>query len=127
MTSFDLLDGVDDPIESIELVAADYIATFLDDRQSICPSLEFRELAPVTVDVGGDPGLRYGFEEQDGDLTVERNLIYGVRVEDTIDFYSFAAIAEGACLSNEGELTDPATLGTLLPALDRVMAAVESG
>jgi len=127
VTSFDILDGVVDPIESVELIAADYIATFLADRQSICPNLEFRELAPVTVDVGGDPGLRYGFEEHDGALTVEKNLIYGVRVGDTLSSYSFAAIAYGACLSNEGELTDPATLDSLLAALDRVMATVESG
>jgi hypothetical protein len=127
VADFDLLDGVDDPIESVELIAADYIATFLADRQSTCPNLEFSELAPVTVDVGGVPGLRYGFEEQDGALTVEKNVIYGVRVEDTIDLYSFAAITEGACLSNEGELTDPATLDSLLTALDQVMAAVESG
>ena len=42
-------------------------------------------------------------------MSVEKNVIYGVRVEDTINLFSFSAIAEGACLSNEGELTDPAT------------------
>jgi hypothetical protein len=58
---------------------------------------------------------------------VEKNMIYGVRVNESIDLYGFAAIAEGACLSNEGELTDPVTLDSVLPALDQAMAVVESG
>ena len=125
--SFDLLDGVVDPVESIELIAADYVATFQTDRQSTCPNLEFKELTPGAVSVGGLPGLRYGFEELDGVEIVERNLIYGVRIGENINLYSFAAIADGACLSNEGELSDPAILDALLPGLDRVMALVESG
>ena len=125
--TLDILDGVTDPVESVELIAADYVATFLADRQAACPHLEFRALVPVPVAVGGAPGLRYGFEELDGTDTVERNLIYGVRVDDTIDLYGFAAIVEGACLSNEGELTDPDSLDSVLPALDQVMAVVESG
>ena len=125
--TFVFLDGVTDPVASVELMAADYVATFLADRQATCPHLEFRALAPAPVAVGGAPGLRYGFEELDGTETVERNMIYGVRVDDTIDLYGFAAIAGGACLSNEGELTDPDTLDDMLPALDRAMAVVESG
>jgi hypothetical protein len=125
--SFDILDGVDDPVESIELIATDYVATFLADRNSTCPHLEFRELAPTPVTIGAGPGLRYGFEERDGPVVVEKNMIYGVRAEGTIDLYGFAAIAEGACLSNEGELTHPAVLDGLQPRLDHVMAGVESG
>ncbi len=125
--SFDFLDGVVDPVESIELIAADYIATFQTDRQSTCPNLEFKTLAEVPVTVAGGGGLRYGFEELDGVQVVEKNLIYGVRIGENINLYSFAAIAEGACLSNEGELSDPAILDALLPGLDRVMALVESG
>jgi hypothetical protein len=124
---FDALDGVDDPVESIEIIAADYLSTFADDRQSTCPHLEFQELVSAAVSVGGNPGLRYGFEELDGAAVVEKNLIYGVRVDDSINLYNFSAIADGACLSNEGELTDPATLDRLLTALDQVMATVESG
>jgi hypothetical protein len=125
--SFDFLDGVVDPVESIALIAADYIATFQTDRQTTCPNLEFKTLAEVPVTVAGGGGLRYGFEELDGVQVVEKNLIYGVRIGENINLYSFAAIAEGACLSNEGELTDPAILDALLPGLDRVMALVESG
>ena len=51
--SFDFLDGVVDPVESIELIAADYIATFQTDRQSTCPNLEFKTLAPVARHSGG--------------------------------------------------------------------------
>jgi hypothetical protein len=125
--SFDVLDGVDDPVETIELIAIDYVATFLTDRQTTCPHLEFRELAPTPVTIGAGPGLRYGFEEIDGSNVVEKNLIYGVRQEETIHLFSFSAIAEGACLSNEGELTDPAVLDDLQAGLDEIMAAVESG
>jgi hypothetical protein len=125
--SFDILDGVDDPVESIELIAVDYVATFLADRQSSCPHLEFRQLAPTPVTIGVGPGLRFGFEEREGPVVVEKNMIYGVRVNESIDLYGFAAIAEGACLSNEGELTDPVTLDSVLPALDQAMAVVESG
>jgi hypothetical protein len=125
--TFVLLDGVADPVESVELIAADYVATFLADRRATCPDLEFRALAPAPVAVGGAPGLRYGFEELDGSEVVETNIIYGVRVDETIDLYGFAAIAEGACLSNEGELTEPVTLDRVLPALDQAMAVVESG
>ena len=125
--SFDVLNGVVDPVESIELIATDYIATFQTDRQSTCPNLEFKVLAELPVTVGGGPGLRYGFEELDGIQVVEKNLIYGVRIGENIYLYSFAAIAEHACLSNEGELSDPAILDALLPGLDRVMALVESG
>ncbi len=125
--SFEALDGVDDPVESIEIIAGDYLSTFAEDRQSTCPGLEFRELRPVAVNIAGVPGLRYGFEERDGGRVVEKNLIYGVRVDDNINLYNFSAIADGACLSNEGELTDSATLDRLVTALDRVMATVESG
>ena len=125
--SFDLLDGVEDPLESIELIAADYIATFMADRQSTCPNLEFKELTRMTVTVGGRPGVRYGFEEVEGTRTVEKNVIYGVRVEETINLYGFAAMAEGACLSNEGELGDPAIVDSLMAGLDRALALVESG
>ena len=125
--TFEVLDGVTDPVASIELIAADYVATFLADRQATCPQLEFRALAPDPVEVGGASGLRYGFEQLDGTEAVEKNIIYGARVGDTIDLYGFAAIAEGACLSNEGELTDPDTLDSVLPALDRALAVVESG
>jgi hypothetical protein len=125
--SFDILDGVDDPVESIELIAEDYLSTFRADRGATCPNLEFRELARKVVTVGGLPGRAYGFEELDGIRTVEKNLIYGVRVEESINLYSFAAIAEGACLSNEGELTDPEILDAVRTGLDQVMAVVESG
>lgn len=125
--SFGLLDGVTDPVGSVELIAADYLATFMADRRATCPHLEFRAVSPSPVTISGTPGLRYGFEELDGADVVEKSMIYGVRVDETIDFYGFAAIAEGACLSSEGELTDPATLDSLLPVLDRVMAVVESG
>ena len=77
--------------------------------------------------VGGQPGLRYGFEEIEGDRVVEKNVIYGVRRDETIGLFTFSAIADGACLSNEGELTDPAVLDFLLPRLHQAMAVVESG
>ena len=125
--SFDLLDGVEDPLESIELIAADYIATFMADHQSTCPNLEFKELTPMAVTVGGLPGVRYGFEELEGTRTVEKNVIYGARVEQSINLYSFAAIGEGACLSNEGELAEPAIVDSLMTGLDRALALVESG
>ena len=125
--SFDVLDGVVDLVESIELIATDYLATFLADRQATCPHLEFRELDPTPVTIGDGAGLRYGFEELDGAAIVEKNLIYGVRQEETIHLFNFSAIAEGACLSNEGELADPATLDRLQPALDEVMSVVECG
>ena len=125
--TFDVLDGVTDPVASIELIAADYVATFVEDRQATCPHLEFQAVAPAPVLVGGAPGLRYGFEELDGTDVVEKNTIYGVRADATIDLYGFAAIAEGACLSNEGELTDPAVLNGLQPRLDHVMTGVKSG
>jgi hypothetical protein len=125
--TFDLLGGVTDPVESVELIAADYVATFLADRQATCPHLVFRAVVPAPVAVSGAAGLRYGFEELDGTEVVEKNLIYGVRVDETIDLYGFAAIAKGACLTNEGELTDPVTLDRVLPVLDQAMAVVESG
>jgi hypothetical protein len=125
--SFEVLDGVDDPVESIEIIAADYLSTFAQDRQTTCPHLDFQELQPVDLNIAGDPGLRYGFEERDAGRVVEKNVIYGVRVEDSINLLAFSAIADGACLSNEGELTDPAVLETILVALDRAMAELESG
>jgi hypothetical protein len=125
--TFDHLDDVDDPVESIELIATDYVSTFTLDRQSTCPNLEFAAPAPASATIGGHPGLRYGFEEADGDRVVEKNVIYGVRKDDTIGLFTFSAIADGACLSNEGELTDPAVLDFLLPRLHQAMAVVESG
>lgn len=125
--SFEALDGVDDPVESIEIIAGDYLSTFTEDRQSTCPGLEFRELRPVAANIAGVSGLRYGFEERDGGGVVEKDVIYGVRIENTISLYNLSAIADGACLSNEGELADPAVLETILPGLDHVMTGVESG
>jgi len=125
--NFDLLDGVDDPAESIELIAADYVSTFTADREATCPNLEFVPLAPTISTIGGREGLTYGFEELDGGRVVEKNVIYGVRGDETIDLFSFSAIAEGACLSNEGELADPAVLDFLLPRLDQAIAVVDSG
>jgi hypothetical protein len=125
--TFDLLDGVDDPAESIELIAADYVSTFTSDRESTCPKLEFVSLTPTTSTIGGREGLRYGFEELDRDRVVEKNVIYGVRSEETINLFSFSAIADGACLRNEGELTDPDVLDFLLPRLDQAMTVVDSG
>lgn len=123
--TFDLLDGVDDPAESIALIAADYVATFTSDRQSTCPNLEFVALATTSSSVGGRPGIRYGFEEVDGDRVVEKNVVYGVRQDETIHLFTFTAIADGACISNEGELADPEVLDLLLSGLDRVMAVVD--
>ena len=125
--SFDVIDGVDDPVESIELIAADYVSTFASDRQSSCPDLEFREIPSTQTTIGGLPGLRYGFQELDDSRVVEANVVYGVREDNTISLFNFAAIAEGACLGNEGELPDPAILDARLPVLDRAMASVESG
>jgi hypothetical protein len=125
--TFDILDGVDDPVESIEIIAADYLSTFAEDRQSTCPGLEFQELAPAPVVIAGGPGLRYGFEERDGGRVVEKNIIYGARVESTINLFNFSAIADGACLGNEGELTDPAVLDAIQAALDSAMTHLESG
>ena len=125
--SFGLLDGVDDPVESMELIAADYVSTFTSDRESTCPNLEFEALEPSNATIGGRQGLKYGFEELDGDRVVEKNVIYGVRGDETIELFSFSAIADGACLSNEGELTDPAVLDFLLPLLDQAIAVVDSG
>ena len=125
--TFESLDGVDHPVQSIEIIAGDYLSTFRADRESACPDLEFRELPITPVTVGGQPGLRYGFDELDGGRVVERNLIYGVRRDDTIDLFNYSATTDSACLSNEGELDDPAILDSLLPTLDQVMAVVESG
>jgi hypothetical protein len=125
--AFDFLDGVDDPAESIELIAADYVSTFTSDREATCPNLEFVSLVPTTSTIGGREGLRYGFEELDEERVVEKNVIYGVRGDETIDLFGFSAIAEGACLSNEGELTDPEVLDFLLPRLDQAIAVVDSG
>ena len=125
--TFDLLDGVDDPETSLELIAADYVATFKADRESTCPNLEFVPLAPTISTIGGSEGRRYGFQELDGGRVVEKNLIYGVRGDENIDLFSFSAIAAGACLSNEGELADPAVLDLLLPRLDQAIAVVDSG
>jgi hypothetical protein len=117
---------VDDPVESMEIIAADYLSTFGQDRLTTCSHLDFQELEHAAVNIAGDPGLRYGFEERDAGRVVERNVTYGVRVEDSINLSVFSAIADGACLSNEGELTDPAVLETILVALDRAMAELES-
>ena len=125
--TFDLLDGVDDPAKSLELIADDYVSTFTADRESTCPNLEFVPLVPTISTIGGREGLTYGFEELDGGRVVEKNVIYGVRGAETIDLFSFSAIAEGACLSNEGELADPAVLDFLLPRLDQAIAVVDSG
>ena len=125
--SFESLEGVDDPVKSMEIIAGDYLSTFRADRESACPDLEFRELPPTPVTVGGQPGLRYGFDELDGARVVERNLIYGVRKADVIGLFNFSATTDSACLSNEGELDDPAILDSLLPTLDQVMAVVEPG
>ena len=125
--TFDLLDGVDDPETSLELIAADYVATFKADRESTCPNLEFVPLAPTSSTIGGSEGRRYGFQELDGGRVVEKNVIYGVRGDENIDLFSFSAIAAGACLSNEGELADPAVLDLLLSRLDQAIAVVDSG
>jgi len=125
--TFDILDGVDDPVDSIEIIAGDYLSTFAEDRQSTCPGLEFQALGPAPIVVAGSPGLRYGFEERNGGRVVEKNVVYGVRVENTINLFNFSAIAAGACLGNEGELTDPAVLDAILAALDSAMARVEPG
>ena len=125
--SFDLLDGVDDPVESIELIAADYVATFRPTASRPARTSSSGSWLQSRRRSAARQGLRYGFEELDGGRVVEKNLIYGVRGDDTIDLFNFSAIAEGACLSNEGELADPALLDSLLPALDQVMAVVESG
>ncbi len=117
--TFDLLDEVDDPVESIELIAADYIATFQTDRQSTCPNLEFKTLAECPSQWRRPPDFDTASKSSTAIRVVEKNLIYGVRMDETIDLYSFAAIADGACLSNEGELTDPAILDTLLPGSTR--------
>ena len=123
--SFDFLDEVNDPVESMQVIADDYLATFSADRQSSCPNLEFRDLVPTEAVIATLPGLRYGFEELDDGRIVEKNVIYGVRAGETIDLFTFAAIADGGCLSNEGELGDPDVLEVLSARLDEAMTVVK--
>ncbi|MGH8928118.1 MAG: hypothetical protein ACRDWH_07185 [Acidimicrobiia bacterium] len=125
--TFEFLEGVDDPVESVELMAADYEAIFADDRQTTCPHLEYRALERVATTVSGEPGLRHGFEELDGERVVEKNLIHAVRIGDEIHIYGLTAISEEACVAAAGELTDPTILDLIAPSLADALAVVASG
>ena len=125
--TFPALAGVDDPVESIAVIAADFVTTFSADRQATCPDLAFIALEPAQVTVARTPGLRFGFEELDGEVVVERVVQYGARIGGNVTLFNFTAIAPGACLAAEGELTDPAVLDLIGPGLEAVVAVVEPG
>jgi hypothetical protein len=125
--TFPALNGVDDPMESIDVVAADFLQTFADDRETTCPSLEFAGLDAVPVTVAAAPGLQFGFEERAGESVVEKVVQYGVRIRGDIHLFNVTAIAPGACLAPEGELTDPGVLDSILPGLDAALAVVKPG
>lgn len=124
VSNFDFLEGIENPIESIEAIAADYVATFEADRATTCPELGFESLGPDQVTIAGIPGLRYGFLQTNASKeAVEKNLIYGLRAADVVHIFGFSANAEGSCVGAEG--MTPEQLDTITPGLDQAMASVE--
>lgn len=124
VSTFDLLAGIEDPIESIEAIASDYLATFKADRASSCPELGFESLGPDPVTISRMAGLRYGFlQTNSAQEAVERNLSYGLRAADVVHIFGFSGNAEGSCVGAEG--MTPEQVEAITPGLDRAVAAVD--
>lgn len=124
VSSFDFLQGIENPIESIEAIAADYAATFEADRAVTCPELAFEVLGPDPVTIAGMPGLRYGFQQTEPtEDVVEKNLLYGLRTAEFVHVFSFSANGEGSCVGADG--MTPEQLETIIPVLDQAIAVVE--
>ncbi|MGQ0848949.1 MAG: hypothetical protein ACT4OP_07505 [Actinomycetota bacterium] len=121
--TLDFLDGVDDPVESVQLVEADYLTTFEADRTSTCPQLTFQRIPERAVTVAGSPGIAFGFSQTEGDRVVEKNLLYAVRVEFLVRIFNFPSLDSGSCVGNEGALS-PSQLDAISADLDGVMAEV---
>jgi hypothetical protein len=121
------LDGVEDPIESIRLLADDFLENFETDRSSTCPHLTFVALEPEPGMVGGVDGLRFGFSETDGDVEVERNLLMAARSGEMVRLVNIAAVDAGACVSNEGQFLTPGQLAEVIEPLAAVIAVSTFG
>ncbi len=115
------LDGVEDPIESIRLLADDFLENFEMDRTSTCPHLAFVSLEQEPAVVGGVGGLSFGFSETDGDVEVERNVLIAARSGEVVRLVNIAAVEAGACVSNEGQFLTP---GQLIDIIDPLAAAI---
>jgi hypothetical protein len=118
------LDEDDDEQAALEAFAEEYVASFSLSRPEECPGTSVVADGPVALEVGGSPGLRYGFQVLDGTgVVVERSVQWA-----TIDGSALFVAAAGAldptraCFEPIGEFT-PATLEAALPAIDDVIAA----
>jgi hypothetical protein len=122
-TTFDYLAGVEDPMESVALLASNYLDTFAADRTTSCPALRFAVIEPQPATVTGVPGVVFGFAEFDGEIEVERNLLFAARQVDLINLVNAGALDEGACVSAEGATLLPSDLEAIRPGLEAAIAS----
>lgn len=120
---FDILEGVADPDEAERLIAADFLASFADDRAAGCPDWEFRRSEPRSAMVGGTDGLTYGFSLWKDGREAERTIVHAVVLDGTVQVLTITgADPVRACLGYEGAALPLVDLDAFTPLLARVAA-----
>lgn len=105
VSSFPILDGVDDPKRAIRLIGEDFLTSFSQDRAEGCPSYRFTAKRPHAARVAGTVGASWGFSLSiDGDVT-ERSLLYGAVDDGTVYLVVANADSGHACVPAETGLT----------------------
>lgn len=104
-SDFDFLDGVEDPMQAIRLVADDFLRSTAESRPDECPGFGFIETRPRRTVVAGDPGFRWGFALTKDGKVVERTVTYAVVQDDVIHLLTANAAEADSCFVVEGGFT----------------------
>jgi len=124
-TTYDSYDPAGDDETNLRNIAVTFVDAFAMDRASGCGTDYVLEpLEPAVIDMGGDPGLVYGFRGTLGDGTAsEYNLQYGTISYGRLIFLVAAGYDEGGCPGRDDTISfDSATLEEFRPHLEVLLA-----
>ena len=124
--TFDAYDPAADDETNLRNIAASFVEAFQMDRASGCGTdYVLDPVEPAVVDLGGNPGLVYGFRGSFADGSPsEYHLQYGTISHGRLLLLAAAGYDEGGCPGKDDTVSfDTATLEALRPHLEDVLAA----
>lgn len=116
----------DDPADTLDRIAADFLDSMESDRQAGCgEDYRFEPIPPAPFQLGGQPALSYGFAGARADGTPsELNLQYATVVDRHLVLVVAAAYDAGGCPGKDELLSfDSADLAEFRPNLERLLTA----
>ncbi|HSJ27943.1 MAG TPA: hypothetical protein VLB67_07005 [Acidimicrobiia bacterium] len=111
---------------NLRAIAAQFVATFEEDRASGCGTdYVVEQLEPTAIDLGGTPGLAYGFRGTMGDGTPsELHLQYATLSHERFVLLAAGAYDEGGCPGKDDLVSfDSAALADFRPHLEALLAS----